>query len=259
MEIPTPKKYYRRKKLTTNDSKNELDTPLVVNGMQNNNHTSLDNTGNSNSEKPKFSLQDSIKNKNQNKPIPRARLKIKVALPVSKNLNIRLNNYAFIDCQNLWVNKDRSWQLDWAKFKLYLSDHLQINRAYLFIGFVSGYQKMYQQMQEAGFILLFKPIQEVNGKVICNIDTEMVLQTMIQLNNFDKAVIVTGDGDFICLVDHLRILDKLEMLILPDHSYSTSLEKTAREKHIFISSIKSYISKDAISHEEVPSALIISE
>jgi uncharacterized LabA/DUF88 family protein len=172
---------------------------------------------------------------------------------------LKLNNYAFIDCQNLWINKDRSWHLDWAKFREYLRVECSVSRAYLFIGFVSGYQKMYQQMQEAGFILLFKPIQEINGKVICNIDTEMVLQTMIQINNFDKAVIVSGDGDFTCLVDHLRVIEKLELLILPDHSYSATLEKTARERVRLISSIKSQISRDILYDEEMPIALVISE
>ena len=173
------------------------------------------------------------------------------------------NNYAFIDCQNLWVNKDKSWQLDWAKFRDYLFKECSVNRAYLFIGFVSGYQKMYQQMQEAGFILIFKPVLEVNGRVICNIDTEMVLQTMIQLPNFDKAVIISGDGDFTCLVDHLRVTDKLELLILPEYSYSQNLEKSARENVSFIANFKSRISKnstkESLHEEEIPAALVISE
>jgi uncharacterized LabA/DUF88 family protein len=220
MEQP-PKRYYRRKKPLQTEEKQVTEKPLIAN----------------------LNPQQKFKPTNH-KPI---------------SIQKRLNNFAFIDCQNLWVNKDRSWQLDWAKFRNYLSEELHVTRAYLFIGFVAGYQKMYQQMQEAGFVLIFKPIQESNGKVICNIDTEMVLQTMIQLNNFDKAVIVSGDGDFICLVDHLRVLDKLQMLILPDHSFSVALEKTAREKHMFISSVKNQISKDHQHDEEIPVALIISE
>ncbi len=197
------------------------------------------------------------------KPAPKAVEKEVITQTVS-NLPIKkLNNYAFIDCQNLWTNKDKSWHLDWSKFRTYLLNDCQVQRAYLFIGFVSGYQKMYQQMQEAGFILIFKPIQENNGRISCNIDTEMVLQTMIQYNNFDKGVIISGDGDFTCLVDHLRIHDKLEMLILPDHSYSLSLEKCSRERHVFISELKNRISKDNISptsHEDLSlMPMIISE
>jgi uncharacterized LabA/DUF88 family protein len=158
------------------------------------------------------------------------------------------NNYAFIDCQNLWANKDKSWNLDWSKFRSWLQSDCGVQRAYLFIGFINGYQKMYQQMQEAGFILIFKPIQENNGRVSCNIDTEMVLQTMIQYNNFNKAVIISGDGDFTCLVDHLRVNNKLEKLILPDNSYSLSLEKSSRDRNIFISSLKNKISKDTNSN-----------
>jgi uncharacterized LabA/DUF88 family protein len=197
------------------------------------------------------------------KPAPKIIENDNVQGQLKVSSNKKLNNYAFIDCQNLWTNKDKSWHLDWAKFRNYLLSDCQVQRAYLFIGFVSGYQKMYQQMQEAGFILIFKPIQENNGRISCNIDTEMVLQTMIQFNNFDKGVIISGDGDFTCLVDHLRIHDKLEMLILPDHSYSLSLEKCSRDRHVFISELKNRISKDNISptnHEDLNlMPMIISE
>ena len=210
--------------------------------------------------------------KNPNRNSDKLNLKSTTEPKNTRNIQIRTdlnlvkqsNNFAFIDCQNLWTNKDRSWHLDWSRFRDYLKQDCLVSRAYIFIGFVNGYQKMYQQMQEAGFILIFKPIQESNGRIICNIDTEMVLQTMIQFSNFDRAVIVTGDGDFTCLVDHLRVSGKLERLILPDHSYSQALEKCAREKAEFTSSIKHLISKESskesiVEESEYEMPMIISE
>ena len=173
-------------------------------------------------------------------------------------IKITLNNYAFIDCQNLWYNLDKDWQLDWNKFFEFLKNKHSVTRGYVFIGFVPGFQKMYQQLQEAGFILIFKPIQETSKGIKCNVDTEMVLQTMIQLPNYDKAVIVSGDGDFTCLVDHLSAIKKLEAIMIPGQkSYSHSLEKAGKDRVIFISKLKNILAKDAAAEEDMP--MIISE
>jgi uncharacterized LabA/DUF88 family protein len=168
------------------------------------------------------------------------------------------NNFAFIDCQNLWYNLDKDWQLDWTKFFAFLKTKHGVKRGYVFIGFVAGYQKMYQQLQEAGFILIFKPIQETSNGIKCNIDTEMVLQTMIQLPNYDRAVIVSGDGDFTCLVDYLMSVKKLEAIMIPGQkSYSHSLEKAGKDRVIFISKLKNILAKDTAAEDDMP--MIISE
>ena len=49
---------------------------------------------------------------------------------------------------------------------------------------------------------------------------------MIEYANYEEAVIVTGDGDFYCLIDHLIKQGKLLRLIVPDrHRYSSLLRK----------------------------------
>ena len=48
-----------------------------------------------------------------------------------------------------------------------------------------------------------------DGKAKGNVDAELVLHTMVEYPNYDKALIVSGDGDFYCLVDYLKGKDKL--------------------------------------------------
>jgi hypothetical protein len=48
---------------------------------------------------------------------------------------------------------------------------------------------------------------------------------MIQLNNFNKAVIITSDGDFACLVKYLIEQNKLEKLITTHFKYSSLLRE----------------------------------
>ena len=39
---------------------------------------------------------------------------------------------------------------------------------------------------------------------------------MIEFRNFNKAVIVSGDGDFYCLAKYLLSKEKLEALLIPN-------------------------------------------
>jgi hypothetical protein len=75
--------------------------------------------------------------------------------------------YAFIDSQNLNLGvRSMGWQIDYKKFRLYLKNKYSVEQAFMFIGMVSGNQKLYTQLQAAGFILIFKPTVRYfeNGK-----------------------------------------------------------------------------------------------
>src|SRR3989338_10472537 len=115
------------------------------------------------------------------------------------------NNFAFIDSNNLNLGmKDLGWKLDYKKFRIYLKEKYDVIKAYLFLGYIPGNEVMYTFLQEAGFVVIFKPvILGKDGNRKGNVDAELVLHTMIEYSNFDKAVIVSSDGDFYCLVKYL--------------------------------------------------------
>ena len=122
------------------------------------------------------------------------------------------NNYAFIDSQNLNLGIQKlGWKLNYQKFRTYLAEKYSVKKAYIFIGFVALNQSLYDRLQEAGFILKFKPtIPDANGNIKGNIDADIVLRAALELNDYDKAVIVSSDGDFYSLVQYLYENNKLE-------------------------------------------------
>jgi hypothetical protein len=62
-----------------------------------------------------------------------------------------------------------------------------------------------------------------------NVDAELVLHTMIEFPNFHKAIIVSGDGDFSCLIEYLITQNKLARILIPNKfSYSSLLRKYSR-------------------------------
>lgn len=139
--------------------------------------------------------------------------------------------YAFIDSQNLNLGiLSMGWRLDFARFRVYLNDKFKVKKAFLFIGFLKENQKLYDGLKLAGYDLIFKPtiVHKIKGKdeTKGNVDAELVLHTMIQLPKFSKAVIVSGDGDFHCLIEYLQNKSKLARLIVPNqHKYSALLRR----------------------------------
>ena len=140
----------------------------------------------------------------------------------------RIANYAFIDSQNLNLGvRSLGWRLDYKKFRLYLKNKYQVEKAYLFIGQLAGNEKLYLYLQEAGYILIFKPTVETKeGVVKGNVDAELVLHAAaVQYKNYNKAVIVSGDGDFTCLVEFLDEKDKLLNIMPPNRHFSSLLRR----------------------------------
>lgn len=135
--------------------------------------------------------------------------------------------FAFIDSQNLNLGvKSQGWSLDWRKFRQYLKNKYDVTKAYLFIGYKVGNETLYANLQEIGFIVILKPTLELpDGTVKGNVDAELVLHTMIELKRYDKAIIVSGDGDFHCLVEYLIQKNKLLHLLTPNKHYSRLLKE----------------------------------
>ena len=153
------------------------------------------------------------------------------------------NNYVFIDSQNLNLGiKNMGWNLDFKRFRIYLKEKYGVSVAYLFIGYIPENQDLYSSLQKDGYVLKFKPVlPNKDGSHKGNIDADLVLQTMVDFyeNNFDKAVIVTSDGDFYSLVKFLYEKNRLEIVM---SSYfdtcSSLLKKVAKEKIVFMNNLR---------------------
>lgn len=144
-----------------------------------------------------------------------------------------MNNFAFIDAQNVHLGiKSLGWELDWEKFRIHLKDTYSVTTAYLFIGFLDSNQELYSMLQKVGYIIVFKPIIfDREGRVKGNCDADLVLHAILEKDNFDKAVIVTSDGDFYSLVRYLYQNKKLLTVLSPYvGTCSKLLKREAKEK-----------------------------
>lgn len=150
--------------------------------------------------------------------------------------------YAFIDSQNVNVTVQKhGWKMDWKKLRSFLADQYNVTKAYMFIGYVPEFEAMYQQLHEAGFLIVLKPTfdmtrprledkpasgegendkEEDKRPTKGNVDADLVLWAMKEMPHYSKAIIVSGDGDFYGLVEYLEQQKKLLKLMTPSGHYS---------------------------------------
>ncbi len=159
-------------------------------------------------------------------------------------MNSKRKNYAFIDSQNLNLGvQELGWKIDYKKFSVYLREKYNVEKAYMFLDFVALNQGLYDKLQESGFILRFKPtIPDVDGKIKGNVDADIVLRTMIEWDDYDKALIISNDGDFYSLVEHLYSNEKLEIVLSTNRKFCSSLlTHSALEKIQYVDDLEEKI------------------
>jgi uncharacterized LabA/DUF88 family protein len=111
-------------------------------------------------------------------------------------------------------------------------------------------------MHELGYLVVLKPTVDMNSShetpdatanqtttlqptekapedkpaVKGNVDADLVLYAMKELPNYDKALIVSGDGDFHGLIEYLTQQGRLAKILTPNWQYSSLLKQF--EEHI---------------------------
>lgn len=145
-----------------------------------------------------------------------------------------LTNYAFIDGQNIHLGMvDLGWKLDWGKFRNHLRMKYRVRKAYYFIGYMKQHTYLYTSLRNAGYELVYKDVvRDKDGKPKGNVDVELACTVLLESQNYERAVVITSDGDFSFLVKHLVRNNKLEVVVSPSHVKCSSLLKKAAGNHI---------------------------
>lgn len=158
------------------------------------------------------------------------------------------NNLAFIDGQNLYLGtKQDNWSVNLKKLRIYLKDNYDISEAYYFLGYLQEENnELYKEIQKAGFIVLFKEHnQYAVTKKKGNVDADIVfeiMKNMIDNKNFEKIVLVSGDGDYKKLVEYLISKNKFSKILFPNKKFASSLyKKLGSEFYDYLINIRTYI------------------
>ncbi len=136
-------------------------------------------------------------------------------------------NIAYIDAANLdrALRDQLHWQLDYAKFRVWLKEKYKVEKAYIFIGLIPKYKNLYTYLQNCGFTLAFKDVVFQNGKPKGNCDSDLLMQASSDFyeGRLKEAVIVASDGDYAPLVRLLHDRKSLRVILSPTNPKQCSL------------------------------------
>jgi uncharacterized LabA/DUF88 family protein len=101
------------------------------------------------------------------------------------------------------------------------------------------HEELYEYMHSLGYLVVLKPTVDMNitedekaehkQPPKGNVDADLVLYAMKELPNYDKAVIVSGDGDFYGLIEYLQKKKKLAKVLTPNRQYSSLLKQFEKQ------------------------------
>ncbi len=156
-------------------------------------------------------------------------------------------NHAYIDGANLDRGTARlGWRVDYNKLYTWLYDKFDIKRAYIFMGYMPQYDKLYDKIRNAGFLLKYREVTiGPTGQVKGNCDSDLVLRASRDVHEsvFDKAILVSSDGDFSGLVKYMNEIGKMTSIVSPNSHCSFLLMNTGA-KITYLNDVRNLVSLD---------------
>lgn len=119
----------------------------------------------------------------------------------------------FIDAANIiHCYEDTHWKIDLKKLKKYFESKCILVGIYYYSAFFeesASQQSFFEMLSRKGFILRTKKIRKItndDGTITLkgNCDTDIVVDAVAKMKEYDTAVIMSGDSDFISRVNLLR-------------------------------------------------------
>ena len=119
----------------------------------------------------------------------------------------------FIDAANIiYCYKDIKWKVDFKKLKKYFETKCELKGIYYYSAYFeesSGQKSFFEMLSRMGYALRLKKLKQIrnkNGTITLkgNCDTDMVVDAVATMRRYDTAVILSGDSDFVSLVNFLR-------------------------------------------------------
>ena len=140
---------------------------------------------------------------------------------------------AFIDSQNLYLGAtSEGWSIDYRKLRLWLKNKYSVTDAYMFFGYIKESTALYDHLEQCGFALKFREIENIKGYIKGNVDIDMAIMAVAEIRNYDKAYLMTSDGDFFSLVKYLQKEEKFGGVFSPNRHTCSKLLKQGCEGQI---------------------------
>lgn len=176
--------------------------------------------------------------------------------------------FVFIDASNLWaVQKSKGRMFDLAKLKSFLKTERSADtiKVYYYDAYpeqktreysVDGKFKFYVYLEKAlKFVVRKKPLKQIRATTDAdivitekgNMDVELAIDIVNQVENYDEAVLFSGDSDFLALAKFVRSKGKKMVVYSSRNTVSTEL-RTGADGYVDILRITDDIWRNEVKH-----------
>ncbi len=160
----------------------------------------------------------------------------------------------FVDGANyFYMQKKLGWNLDAKKVIEYCETLGELEDAYYYIGTDAPPEALQQSYLNAlttiGYSLVTKPIKTIydsetgDSKQKANLDIEIVLDMFNTIDNYDMAILISGDGDFERALQLLKARGKKYKVIATSGMISKEIRNVCGMHYIDFQNIKDLVEK----------------
>lgn len=120
----------------------------------------------------------------------------------------KLTTFAFIDASNLMYGSTRAgWKIDYEKLASYLRYRFNVSHLNYFAGVDKTNTKQlrfYHVLEKLGFELYLVPLKTFkDGRKKADVDSRLTVEAIKNMGKYNKAIFITGDGDYYWLFEYL--------------------------------------------------------
>ena len=148
----------------------------------------------------------------------------------------------FIDAANvIHCHRDIGWKVDYKKVKKYFERRCQLVGIYYYSAYFeesAGQRSFFEMLDRKGYVVRTKKIRKIRDDdggmhLKGNCDTDIVVDAVALLEQYDTAVLMSGDSDFVSLVNLFRGRRKRVIVISTRGHIAKDLIKAAGENAYF--------------------------
>ncbi|KKT12888.1 MAG: hypothetical protein UV94_C0039G0002 [Parcubacteria group bacterium GW2011_GWC1_43_30] len=141
--------------------------------------------------------------------------------------------YVFIDAANIFYSqRTLKWRISYERLKQYLEGECDVQKIFIYTATDAGrpnQNKFIQMLEKNGFTVRTKPVKQIrisNGVYQWkgDFDVELTMDMLDHINNYDSAILLSGDSDFAPIINRVK-----------SHS-----------KRVIVMSVKGHVSKELL-------------
>jgi uncharacterized LabA/DUF88 family protein len=158
----------------------------------------------------------------------------------------------YIDGANIILSaRNINFEIDFSKLIKYLKDKYKPSSIYYFTGNFKSQSSLFNNLEQAGVKMIYKQIYNENSKTKANCDVEISHKITYDIDHQDvrDMVLLSGDGDFIHIMDFAKREGlRVKVIAADPSSCSKVIKKRDFVKVPYLSDIKNRI----INNEKPP-------